>query len=194
MKIGIIAGSQRADSNSLKVGQQAAAVFKDIDSTVETFLWDLGANPLSLWDGSENALWLENSPALKECDAFVIISPEWGGMATATIKNFFLYCNGSELCHKPGLLMSVSAGIGGSYPITELRSSSYKNTQICYIPGHLIVRSVNSFLSEFDSPSTDNFKNLKERWYHYSRCLLAYGNALKAVRKDFSPEKFGNGL
>ena len=42
------------------------------------------------------------------------------------------------MAHKPGLIVTVSAGLGGSYPVTELRISSHKNTRLCYIPDHVL--------------------------------------------------------
>ena len=44
---------------------------------------------------------------------------------TKDCKNFFLHCNKGELSHKPALLVSISSGNGGSYPISELRSSNF---------------------------------------------------------------------
>jgi hypothetical protein len=39
------------------------------------------------------------------------------------------------------LIIAVSGGAGGgAYPVAELRMSSYKNSRICYLPEHLIVR------------------------------------------------------
>ena len=50
------------------------------------------------------------------------------------LLNIFLLCGNGEFSHKPGLIVSVSSGNGGAYPIAELRSSSYKNTHIMWIP------------------------------------------------------------
>ena len=70
--------------------------------------------------------------------------PEYGGMATPNSKTFLVFNNG-ELFHKPGLIISVSSGTGGAYPISELRSSSYKNSHIMWIPEHIIIRNVGQF-------------------------------------------------
>ena len=66
-------------------------------------------------------------------------------MATPIAKNFFLICNKGELAHKPGLIVSISSGNGGAYPVSELRSSSYKNTHIMWIPEQIIIRNVEQF-------------------------------------------------
>ena len=75
-----------------------------------------------------------------------MVVPEYGGMATPIAKNLFLLCDDGELFHKPGLIVSVSSGNGGAYPITELRSSSYKNTHIMWIPENIIIRNVEDYL------------------------------------------------
>ena len=69
-------------------------------------------------------------------------------MAPPCLKNLFLMCNRNELAHKPALLVGISAGAGGSYPISELRASSYKNTRIIYIPDHLVIRHVGDALRD----------------------------------------------
>jgi hypothetical protein len=72
-------------------------------------------------------------------------------------KNFFLFASSAELGHKPALLVSVSAGISGAYPIARnSRSSSYKNNHICYIPEHLIVRQVGGVLNSADAASPED--------------------------------------
>ena len=85
-----------------------------------------------------------------------MVVPEYGGMSTPNSKNFFLLFNffffffffllNGELFHKPGLIVSISSGNGGAYPISELRSSSYKNSHIMWIPENIIIRNVNQFL------------------------------------------------
>lgn len=153
MKIAIIVGSHRPKSESLKVGNFVQKELETLNS--ESYLLDLGENSLPLWDESiwENdpkwdKIWSPISSKLKNCYGFVIISPEYGGMATPALKNFFLLCGNGELAHKPAVIIGVSASRGGSYPIAELRMSSYKNTQIVYLPDHIIVREVENFLND----------------------------------------------
>ena len=47
-----------------------------------------------------------------------------------------------------GLIVSISSGNGGAYPISELRSSSYKNSHILWIPENIIIRNVKQFSQE----------------------------------------------
>ena len=52
-----------------------------------------------------------------------------------------------KLTNKTIVVTGVSSGIGGAYPISELRASSYKNCRLCYLPEHLIVRQVEKVLN-----------------------------------------------
>jgi len=69
----------------------------------------------SLW-----RLWGPIAKQLKSSDALVVVAPEWSGMVPPGLKNFFLLCGADVLAHKPGLIVTVSAGLGGSYPVNSL--------------------------------------------------------------------------
>lgn len=188
MKIGIVSGSHRASSESAKVSQWIEKELKAIG--VEPYLVVLGGNPLPLWDegtwsGDEKwqAIWGPISAELKKCDAFVVVSPEWSGMVPAGLKNFFLLCQDRELAHKAGLIVAVSSGTGGAYPVVELRTSSYKNTRICYIPDHLIVRSAEQMLNG-DQPADEHDRSIRERITYSLKVLIEYGKALRGVRES----------
>jgi hypothetical protein len=101
-------------------------------------------------------------------------------MAPAALKNFFLLCRSGEIAHKPACLVGVSAGVGGAYPIAELRMSSYKNTHVCYIPEQIVVRGVEDVLH--DGPQSDPERSLRARINYALGVLVAYGAALRAVR------------
>ena len=203
MKISIISGSHRHDSQSYKVA-------KFIEQTLnkgiadDTWLFNLAGNPLPLWDeavwdGAEE--WQERLLPLKkelaESDAFVIITPEWHGQVPAGLKNFFLLFSKMELGHKPALIVSVSSADGGAYPVAELRMSSYKNNRICYIPEQLIIRNVEKVLNEKpEDNDTDADAYFRERTEWALNILAAYGKALKPLRESgvTDTEKFGNGM
>ena len=202
MKIGIISGSHRDASQSEKVARYMAKQL--VESGNEAWVYSLANNPLPLWDQSvwdNSEEWANLLDPIKlelnECDGFVIISPEWHGQVPAGLKNFFLLFSRFELGHKPALITAVSAGDGGTYPVAELRMSSYKNNRICYIPEHLIVRHVEKILNEND---TDN--DVHSNSYYAERIewslnvLLGYAKALKAMRSETEVfnKKFGNGM
>ncbi|MNF69916.1 hypothetical protein D3C84_518120 [compost metagenome] len=116
-------------------------------------------------------------------------------MACPAIKNFFIYASKAELAHKPGLLVGVSSGIGGGYPISELRASSYKNCRLCYLPEHLIIRGVEKVLNDADAVSDDD-QRIRARMDYDLDILARYAEALKPVRQaiDMSIPAFANGM
>jgi NAD(P)H-dependent FMN reductase len=188
MHLTIVTGSHRLDSESLKVGRYLGQHWSQLHPDSTNSLIDLAQTPLPLWDGqhqdatsNSGKAWGKMVPMLQSADAFVIVAPEWGGMAPAALKNFFLFASSAELGHKPALLVSVSAGISGAYPIAELRSSSYKNNHICYIPEHLIVRQVGNVLNSQDASSPED-QAIRNRADFALNILAAYAKALQPVR------------
>lgn len=190
MKIMLISGSHRANSQSEKVTRHIARSLLDNGQADETEVFTLAGNPFPLWD---EGVW-ENTPEwqahldplsekLAQSDGFVIVSPEWHGQVPAGLKNFFLLWGKGELSHKPALIVTVSSANGGAYPVAELRMSSYKNNRICYIPEHLIVRNVESVLNEDagkNNPDADDY--FRRRIVYAGGVLCAYATALKGVR------------
>ncbi len=190
MKIAIINGSHRTNAQSLKVSRYLETVLRNEKICDETWLFSLSGNPLPLWDesvweGSEKwkKLLSPLSAELESSDGLIVVSPEWHGQAPAGLKNFFLLFSALQLGHKPALLVGVSSGPGGAYPIAELRMSSYKNNRICYIPEQLIIRNVESVLN--DDPMQNNEEEdryFRERIPYALRILGEYARALKQVR------------
>ena len=187
MKISIVAGSHRQESESERVARYIEAVLQRIGAD-RTYLLSLAGNPLPLWDEGVweddpkwAALWNPIAAELASSDGFVIVAPEWSGMVPAGLKNFFLLCGPGLLAHKPGMIVAVSASMGGAYPVVELRASSYKNTRLCYIPDHVIVRSVGRMLKG-DQPADEHDASLRARIEYSLGVLLQYAKALRAVR------------
>jgi NAD(P)H-dependent FMN reductase len=116
--------------------------------------------------------WEPLAEEINNADSFVIITPEWAGMTTPAIKNFFLYANASLIGNKPCMLVSVSAGRGGRYPIAEMRMSSYKNSQCCYIPQHVIVDHVNDVLNDYLLTATEKPDLFIKERIQYSLTVL----------------------
>ncbi|NWG13469.1 MAG: NAD(P)H-dependent oxidoreductase [Acidobacteria bacterium] len=189
MKISIIAGSHRREAESARVARYIEDVLGRI-GVDRTYLFSLSGNPLPLWDEGVwegdpkwSSLWVPIAGELGSSDGFVIVAPEWSGMVPAGLKNFFLLCGGDLLAHKPGLIVAVSASLGGAYPVVELRASSYKNTRICYIPDHVIVRNVGRMLKG-DQPADEHDASLRARIEYSLRVLLEYARALRSVRES----------
>ncbi len=203
MKITIISGSPRHHSQSEKVAKYIETRLLKNGQASETYLCNLAGNPLPLWDESiwaGDQDWKDRLAPIAEeliaSDGFVVIAPEYHGQVPAGLKNFFLMWK-QELSHKPALLVAVSSGDGGSYPIAELRMSSYKNSRICYLPEHLIIRNIESVLNDEadkDADSADAY--FRERIDWSLGILEQYALALKQVRASGVTEtdKFGNGM
>lgn len=206
MKITIINGSQRhaKNSQSLKVANYILEALIKENVCRQTHLISMTDKPYPLWDEGiweGDPMWNELLQPVKEelasSDGFVIIVPEYHGMAPAALKNFLLMHNKDELGHKPALLVGVSSSDGGAYPIAEMRMNSSKNNRLCYISEQLIIRNVESVLNpkkEDNSPESDGY--FKERISFSLQILKQYAIALKQVRESdvTNNPKFSNGM
>ena len=128
MKVSIIAASHRSGSQSKRISDIFQLLLKEFQPKLDLFALDLGEAGLPLWSPEKKnaqGVWGENwrkiSNNLNQSDCFVFIVPEYGGMATPNAKNLFLLCGEGELSHKPSLIVSISSGEGGAYPIADLR-------------------------------------------------------------------------
>lgn len=197
LNIALIAGSSRQQSQSAKVGRYLRLRLIELGLTTEqhSSLIDLGERGLPLWPGEDKGPWADYQQQLANADALVVIAPEWHGMACPAVKNFFLYATKAELAHKPALLVGVSSGIGGAYPISELRASGYKNCRIAYLPEHLIVRQVETVLNEGEASDEDD-QRIRRRADYALDILGKYATALKPVRAtiDLNNPAFANGM
>ncbi|MGD8743649.1 MAG: NAD(P)H-dependent oxidoreductase [Granulosicoccaceae bacterium] len=202
MKITIISGSHRPNAQSLKVASYIKRTLED-GICEEAGILSLADNPLPLWDqgvwdGDEKweALLEPLRAQLAASDGFVVITPEWHGQVPAGLKNFFLLFNKNQLGHKPALIVSVSAGDGGAYPVAELRMSSYKNNRLCYIPEQVIVRHVENVLNDGGDNDERSDPYYRERIAWALGILREYAVALKHVRDSgvTQTDKFNNGM
>ena len=199
MKVSIISASHRHNSQSKKVSEFIFHNLLRLQSNLNLFSIDLAELSLPLWspdkkngEGIWGETWSSISENLSNSDGFILIVPEYGGMATPAAKNLFLLCGNGEFSHKPGLIVSVSSGNGGAYPIAELRSSSYKNTHIMWIPENIIIRNVEEF-----NPGShgENIPDWLDRRIDYVlNLLLAYASNMKPLREKVNRKDFGNGM
>lgn len=205
IKLSIISGSHRKTSES---GKMASYIHKTITSQdpfklqFEPQILDLANANLPFFndDPTEEEKkefqkkWHPVSKLLDESDAFIIVSPEWNGMVPAQLKNLFLLIN-REVYHKPALIVTVSAGPNGHYPVAELRMSSYKNSRLLYLPEHLIVRNIQDFN---DAPNHENFTEVRERLINDLHILYLYASKLQGIGKEILKlpytEKYPHGL
>lgn len=203
MKIALISGSHREAAQTLKVARHVQQAL-EAGICEQTTLIDLAGNPLPLWDMGVwdgeprwNAILDPIRAELASSDGFVVLSPEWHGQVPAGLKNFFLLFGQRELGHKPALIITVSAGDGGAYPVAELRMSSYKNSRICYLPEHVIVRHVEKVLNDdpaANDAAADEYFRSRIAWS--LGILREYAVALRQVRDSgaTATERFNNGM
>ncbi|MDB9869431.1 NAD(P)H-dependent oxidoreductase [Alphaproteobacteria bacterium] len=199
MKISVISASHRKNSQSKKISELINKDLLNLESDLDIFSLDLADISLPLWSpdkkngkGVWGETWNSISDNLNKSDGFILIVPEYGGMATPAAKNIFLLCGNGELAHKPGLIVSVSSGNGGAYPIAELRSSSYKNTHIMWIPENVIIRNVEEFSPGAHGDKIPNW--LDDRIDYVLKLFLAYASNMKPLRKIVNRKDFGNGM
>lgn len=188
MKFIVVSGSHRQNSQSDRVANYIATQLRAAHGDAHVI--SLANNPLPLWDeGVWNndpkwkEVWGPISQELRSADALVVVSPEWSGMVPPGLKNFFLLCSTADVGHKPALIVSISSGVGGSYPVTELRTSSYKNTRIVYIPEHVIIRNVEEVLHG-ETATAERDESTRSRLGYALRVLKEYSSALKGVRES----------
>lgn len=191
----LISGSNRSDSQSLKVATYLRDRVEKLGLWDSCELLDLASSRLPLWPEDDiDRVWSGQQPILRIATALIVISPEWNGMACPALKNFFLYAGLAELGHKPALLVGVSAGLGGAYPISELRASSYKNSRITYLSEQLIIRNVDSMLNS-ETPSNEDDFRIRTRADWALHLLCQYDDALSTIRTTIKhPPEFSTGM
>lgn len=198
LKLVLLAGSSQPSSQSAKVAAYLQRRLLELGhcAAADLSLIDLGATPLPLWPAEDQAgAWADCAALLREADGLVLVSPEWHGMASPALKNFFVYAGRRELAHKPGLLVGVSAGVGGAYPLSELRASSYKNCRLCYLPEQLIVRQVDTVMNGA-APVDQADTRIRARADWVLQVLVHYAQVMRPLRTaiQFESAAFANGM
>jgi len=189
MNLIIISSSQREQSQSAKVAQYIAETVSGYEKITHI---ELCKYQLPLWDGEQKSKqspksdWSKINEQIRQADALILITPEWSGMASPLLKNFLLMSSSEDTGHKPALLVSISSGISGAYPIAELRMNAFKNNKLVAIPDHLIIRNVTESLNEVSvSPNllSQEDKRLRERISFSLHSLWQYSQVLALLRK-----------
>ncbi len=188
MNLSIVSGSHRLNSNSRKIAEFISVLAQSKSLFSKTHIHDCATLNLPMWDeGVWNGeqkwkdVWAPVAAELQATDAIVLVAPEWGGMVPPALKNFLLLCRNNELGHKPALIVGVSSGMGGAYPIAELRMSGYKNNRMLYIPDHLIIRDATNLLNGSESTNPID-QDVRARVEYSCNVLCEYAKAMKHVR------------
>lgn len=209
MKISILSGSHRLSSQSFKVAKfMENLIENELEGVVKLFDLATIDMPFAHFPDSPQLLdfwkkeWLAISKHLETSDGFIFVTPEWNGMATPMIKNFFLFVQ-NEMVHKPALIVSVSSAFGGAFPVSELRSSCYKNTFVNFIPEHLIIRKVGNVMNSngfnlTDCENEDDFY-IRSRTKYTVQLLLDYCQSARLLIEKRGPDNLrfsisGNGM
>jgi len=193
MKITIISGSTRDNSESKKVASYLSFCFTRLNA--DNAILDLNDKRLPLYNATENGpwelIWDEISRLLNQSDGFVFVSPEWDGMFSVGLHNMFHYVD-KELADKPVLLVGVSSGRGGQYPLQQMRIMGYKNKRFVVIPESLYYDHIQESL--IDNAFVND--RVTERTDYALKVLIEYAKSLKLVRDSgvINYEKFPNGL
>lgn len=191
MKITVVSGSVRDDSQSRKVSDYLAKRLKGLSA--EVTLVDLNESRLPLFDDGKSgqAEWDAIKDYFENADGFIFVSPEWDGMFNVGLHNMFHYAL-NALGHKPVMLVGVSSGRGGAYPLAQMKMMGQKNTHFVIVPENLRVMDVEKILvdGEFTEPS------VRERAEYSMTLLLEYAEALKQIRDKgiIDYKKFGSGV
>jgi len=196
MTIAIISGSMRDEAQSLKVANWLKEhAEKELDCTAE--LLDLHELNLPMFttaqDNGESVGKVLKT--LEQANATVFVSPEWNGMMSHGLVNMQHYL-GNELANKPVMLVGVSAGRGGSYPVMQMRTMGYKNNHYVISPEALIVQGVNDMFNDHAMNEESSDYPLKQRADYGLKVLIEYAKALESVRQSgvIDLDTFGSGM
>lgn len=190
MNLVILSASQRKGSQSVKVAEYIENLVTGYEKVTH---FELCQFNLPLWDGTPETKLaaLSDWPLLNEqigqADALIMITPEWGGMASPLLKNLLLMCSGQDTAHKPVLLVAISGGVSGAYPIAELRMNAFKNNKLVPIPDHLIIRGIGEVLNtNNNSELSDKDNHLRHRIGYSLHVLYNYSESLRTLRTNLS--------
>jgi NAD(P)H-dependent FMN reductase len=158
MKITLICASSRANSQSLKITKYLEQSLSA--DNVDTEIIDLNILKLPVYDdsgeGDWKTAWDDVSKTLDKSDGFVVVSPEWNGMAGPAWFNMLHYTD-HEMAHKPLMLVGVSSGLGGVYPLADMRLLGSKNVHFTITPESLRIANVEKIFNdrEMDEGASD---------------------------------------
>ena len=148
-------------------------------------LLDLHSLKLPLYDDGETEAEnkIELLDRLSYGDGYIFVSPEWNGMMSHGLANMMHYVK-HEMAHKPVMLVGVSSGRGGTYPIAQMKLFGQKNRHYVISPENLIVGNVKSILNDQEMDESAPDFGVKKRAEYSLNVLIEYTKALKSVRSS----------
>lgn len=205
MKIAVISGSSRPQSQSLKISNWLVEKLKTLDTEPQlidlyAFLLPTEVDLLNFKNEPKvQEAWAPIAAILEPSDGFVVVSPEWNGMAPPALMNFFAFASESTkpLAHKPGHMVTLSSASGGAYAAAQLRVFGPKNNHFFYTPELTIIRNCEKvFNSSQPEPGNNADEYLQTRALHGLKIFLDYAHALKTMRETTKLDllKYPNGM
>ncbi|MEO0422189.1 MAG: NAD(P)H-dependent oxidoreductase [Pseudomonadota bacterium] len=202
MQLLVISGSHRKGSQSSKVARYLAQRSVDLQLFTSSEILDLSESTLPFWDEGafdpNHEQWKTELSSLntnlRNAAAYIVVSPEWHGTVPSRLKNLFLFFTSATVGHKPAMVTAVSGSRGGAYPVVELRASAYKNCRLCFVPEHLIVRSVGEVMNDGE-PQGEEDSYIRGRSDFALRGLAEYAKAMATMDRSILISKdYGNGM
>lgn len=195
MNVMVISASMRSNSQSRKVADYLTTTLQKKGTNAWTC--DLHSLGMPLFDDGETEFSSKNEllAQLNDAQAYVFVSPEWNGMMSHGLINMLHFVS-HEMAHKPVMLVGVSSGRGGTYPISQMKQLGQKNNHYVISPENLIVSDVKNMLNTLEIVEADQDYQLKKRALYALDVLLIYAHALEQVRTSptINFEEFGNGV
>lgn len=195
MKTLVISASMRGQSQSLKVANWLAERSKLLG--FEARVLDLHEFRLPLFDNGETIAPKKEELAqlLDKHDGYIFVSPEWNGMMSHGLINMLHYV-GQEMAYKPVMLVGVSAGRGGTYPVDQMRLLGQKNRHYVISPEALIVSEVEQAFNDQNVEESAPDYQLKTRAEYALKILDQMSASLQLVRDSgvIDLKTFRNGV
>lgn len=195
MNVCVISASMRGGSQSRRISDYLVRRLQALGQN--GWLLDLYILKLTPYDDSDAEI--ENKTEvlrqLANADAYIFVSPEWDGMMSYGLISLLLHVE-HEMAHKPVMLVGVSSGRGGAYPIAQMRQMGPKNKHYIISPENLRITNVKEIFTddEFNPEAADY--SVKLRADYCLKILGEYAKALKPIRQndliDF--DQFGSGV
>ncbi|MEM9384675.1 MAG: NAD(P)H-dependent oxidoreductase [Pseudomonadota bacterium] len=202
MQLLVISGSHQRNSQSSKVARHLAQRSVELQLFASSEVLDLSASTIPFWDEGafdpKHEQWKtqlsELNDQLRAAAAYILVSPEWHGTVPSRLKNLMLFFSSATVGHKPALIAAVSGSRGGAYPVVELRATAYKNSRLCFIPEHLIVRNVGEVMNDGE-PQGEEDGYIRDRGDFALRGLAEYARAMATMdRSILISKEYANGM
>jgi len=140
----IIAGTNRPDSNTLKVANQILTLYRELG--VEARILDLAQLPREIFDpasyAEKPASFIPLSDAVLQAEGLVIVTPEYNGSMPGVLKYFIDMLKFPESFEgKPVAFVGLAAGMWGALRSVEQLQAifGYRNAHLfperVFIPG-----------------------------------------------------------